>query len=118
MKLKQYVVDAFADRVFTGNPAAVCVTEAELSEAAMLAVARENNLSETAFARRLGQSYGLRWFTPGGEIDLCGHATLATAFVITNYYDPAAQTVDFDTMSGRLSVKRSSGLYEIGLSGL
>jgi len=113
MKLKQYVVDAFADRVFTGNPAAVCVTEAELSEAAMLAVARENNLSETAFARRLGQSYGLRWFTPGGEIDLCGHATLATAFVITNYYDPAAQTADFDTMSGRLSVKRSSGLYEM-----
>lgn len=113
MKLKQYVVDAFADRVFTGNPAAVCVTEAELSEAAMLAVARENNLSETAFARRLGGSYALRWFTPGGEIDLCGHATLATAFVITNYYDPAAQTVDFDTMSGRLSVKRSSGLYEM-----
>ena len=74
--MKQYVVDAFTDKVFCGNPAAVCVLEKELPEELMMNMTRENNLSETAFAVKTGDGrYHLRWFTPGGEIDLCGHAT-------------------------------------------
>ena len=76
--MKQYVVDAFTDRVFAGNPAAVCVMDEWLDDAAMQNIAMENNLSETAFTVREGERWHLRWFTPGGEIDLCGHATLAT----------------------------------------
>lgn len=113
MELRQYVVDAFTDRVFTGNPAAVCVMGNWLKDETMQAIARENNLSETAFAVKQGESYGLRWFTPGSEVDLCGHATLATAFVIMNYYEPDARHVDFDTLSGRLSVTRRGELYEL-----
>lgn len=82
--MRQFVVDAFADRLFTGNPAAVCLPERELPADVMQMIAKENNLSETAFAlpSENGQNWSLRWFTPGGEIDLCGHATLATAFVL------------------------------------
>lgn len=72
----QYVIDAFTDHVFAGNPAAVCVMDRWLDEAKMMAITIENNLSETAFAVREGEKYHLRWFAPGGEIDLCGHATL------------------------------------------
>ena len=77
--LKQYVVDAFTDKVFAGNPAAVCVMNTWLPDEHLMKITRENNLSETAFAVKEGEGYRLRWFTPGGEIDLCGHATLATA---------------------------------------
>ena len=80
--MKQYVVDAFTDKVFSGNPAAVCVLDEPISEELMMNITKENNLSETAFAVKKGDAYDLRWFTPGGEIDLCGHATLGTAFVI------------------------------------
>ena len=82
--MRQFVVDAFADRLFTGNPAAVCLPERELPADVMQMIAKENNLSETAFVlpSENGQNWSLRWFTPGGEIDLCGHATLATAFVL------------------------------------
>ena len=73
------MVDAFADRVFEGNPAAVCVLERWPDEALMMSITRENNLSETAFAVPEGEGYRLRWFTPGGEIDRCGHATQAAA---------------------------------------
>ena len=96
--MKQYVVDAFTDKVFSGNPAAVCVTNSEISEELMMNITRENNLSETAFAVKNGDFYKLRWFTPGGEIDLCGHATLGTSF---------------ETMSGILTVKRKGELYEM-----
>ena len=72
--MKQYVVDAFTDHVFAGNPAAVCVMDKWLDEKTMMAITMENNLSETAFAVKEGEKYHLRWFTPGGEIDLCGHA--------------------------------------------
>lgn len=113
MELRQYVIDAFTDRVFSGNPAAVCVMPSWPGDALMQALAVENNLSETAFAVREGGAYRLRWFTPGGEIDLCGHATLATAFVITHFYDEQAGRVDFDTLSGRLSVRRQGELYEL-----
>lgn len=74
--MRQYVIDAFTDHVFAGNPAAVCLMDRWLGEAKMMAITIENNLSETAFAVREGEKYHLRWFTPGGEIDLCGHATL------------------------------------------
>jgi PhzF family phenazine biosynthesis protein len=77
--MKYYVVDAFAEEIFEGNPAGICVLENWISGELMQKIAMENNLSETAFAVKENNSYRLRWFTPGGEIDLCGHATLATA---------------------------------------
>ena len=110
--MKQYVVDAFTDEVFSGNPAAVCITKEWLSDDLMMNITRENNLSETAFAVNERDRYKLRWCTPGGEIDLCGHATLATAFVIMNYYDTHLEEVAFDTLSGVLTVKKKQDLYE------
>lgn len=111
--MRQYVVDAFTDRLFAGNPAAVCVVEEWPTDELMMNIAVENNLSETAFVARKGEGWHLRWFTPGGEIDLCGHATLATAFVIMTQVDPEADRVNFDTMSGRLTVRRNEGRYEM-----
>ena len=111
--MKQYVVDAFTDRVFAGNPAAVCVMDEWLDDAAMQNIAMENNLSETAFTVREGERWHLRWFTPGGEIDLCGHATLATAFVLMNVVDRAMLEVCFNTLSGELTVHRKGDLYEM-----
>lgn len=112
-KLKQYVVDAFTDRVFGGNPAAVCVMDQWLDDETMLNIARENNLSETAYAVKEESDYRLRWFTPGGEIDLCGHATLATAYVITRFYEPEADEVRFQTRSGLLTVVKKGDLLEM-----
>ena len=109
----QYVIDAFTDKVFGGNPAAVCVMDYWPSEELMMSITRENNLSETAFTVKEGDGYRLRWFTPGGEIDLCGHATLGTAFVIMNYVDTDASSVTFDALSGKLTVKRVGDLYEM-----
>ena len=111
--MKQYVVDAFADRVFEGNPAAVCLPESWPSEERMMAITRENNLSETAFAVREGEDWRLRWFTPGGEIDLCGHATLAAAYAISRFLDPDAEELRFQTLSGLLTVKREGELYSM-----
>ena len=111
--MKQYVVDAFTDRVFHGNQAAVCVLDHWLSEELMMNITRENNFSETAFTVKEGEKWHLRWFTPGGEIDLCGHATLATAFVLVNYYEKDAQLVVFTTLSGDLIVTRKGELYEM-----
>lgn len=111
--LKQYVVDAFTDRVFTGNPAAICVLETWLPDAAMLNIAKENNLSETAFSVKNGRNYELRWFTPGGEIDLCGHATLACAYVLLSYYESGCDRISFSTQSGELTVTKRGDLYEM-----
>lgn len=111
--MRQYVVDAFTDKVFSGNPAAVCIMDQWISDELMLSIAKENNLSETAFAVKEGAGYRLRWFTPGGEIDLCGHATLGTAFVIMNYYEPETGKIDFETLSGRLTVVKKGSLYEM-----
>ncbi len=111
--LRQYVADAFTDRVFSGNPAAVCVLGAWPAASAMQAIAKENNLSETAFTVKEEGGWALRWFTPGGEIDLCGHATLATAFVLMNFYDKDAEEVTFSTQSGPLTVVRRGDLYEM-----
>ena len=109
--IKQYVVDAFTDKVFEGNPAAVCIMEQWLSDKTMQKIAIENNLSETAFVVKENKGYRLRWFTPGGEIELCGHATLATAYVIMQFITPDCKQVDFDTLSGLLTVKREGDLY-------
>ncbi|MDO5111990.1 MAG: PhzF family phenazine biosynthesis protein [Clostridia bacterium] len=111
--MKQYVVDAFTDKVFGGNPAAVCVMEQWLPDELIMNITRENNLSETAFAVREKDAYRLRWFTPGGEIDLCGHATLATAYVITRFIEPNATEVSFETLSGTLKVKKKGDLFEM-----
>ena len=102
--MRQYVVDAFADRIFEGNPAAVCVMERWPEEDLMLKITRENNLSETAFVVKEGEEYRLRWFTPGGEIDLCGHATLATAYAISRFVDQDAEELRFQTLSGLLPI--------------
>ncbi|NDO45556.1 PhzF family phenazine biosynthesis protein [Clostridium sp. MD294] len=111
--MKQYIIDAFTDKVFTGNPAAICIMEKFPSEDIMIKMAIENNLSETAFAVKKGEKYHLRWFTPGGEIDLCGHATLACGYVIMNFYDKETETVVFTTLSGDLSVHKKGELYEM-----
>ncbi len=109
----QYIVDAFTDKVFKGNPAAVCITEEPLSDEKMMNITAENNLSETAFAVKKGDKYSLRWFTPGGEIDLCGHATLACAYVILNFIEKGKDNVVFDTLSGNLTVSKQGDIYEM-----
>ncbi|MCI8801844.1 MAG: PhzF family phenazine biosynthesis protein [Oscillibacter sp.] len=109
----QYVVDAFTDRVFQGNPAAVCVLDAWPADEWMQKVAMENNLSETAFIVPEGVGWRLRWFTPGGEIDLCGHATLAAAYTLFRFYCPKAEQVSFTTLSGSLRVRRDGGRLEM-----
>ena len=86
--MRQYIVDAFTNKPFSGNPAAVCVMEDWPSEESMMKLAMENNLSETAFIVKETEGYHLRWFTPGTEVELCGHATLASAFTILNFYEP------------------------------
>lgn len=111
--MKQYIVDAFTDKPFAGNPAAVCVMESWPSEEAMMKLAMENNLSETAFIVKEEQGYHLRWFTPGTEVELCGHATLASSYVILNYYEPDSDEVTFDTLSGKLTIHRKGNLYEM-----
>lgn len=111
--MRQYVVDAFTDRVFAGNPAAVCVMDKWISDELMQKITIENNLSETAFCVKEGVNYRLRWFTPGGEIDLCGHATLATAYTIFSFVEPQLNEVRFDTLSGELVVTRKGELLEM-----
>lgn len=106
MKLPLYQIDAFASRVFSGNPAAVCPLPDWLPDATMQAVAAENNLAETVFFVGAGGRYRIRWFTPLQEIDLCGHATLASADVILKTLEPGLPEVQFDSASGVLRVGR------------
>lgn len=107
MRLPLYQIDAFADGPFTGNPAAVCPLDAWLPVATMQAIAAENNLSETAFFVPEGDGYRLRWFTPSVEVDLCGHATLASAFVVFRYLKPERDSIRFQTeKAGELTVRR------------
>ena len=112
-RIRIYQVDAFSSQVFSGNPAAICPLEEWLPDDQMQAIAGENNLSETAFFVRNGDGYGLRWFTPAVEIDLCGHATLATAFIILNDLTPSEKSVRFQTKSGTLVVNREGDLYSL-----
>lgn len=111
--MKQYIVDAFTPKPFQGNPAAVCVLESWPQEEWMKKVAAENNLSETAFLVPKEDGYHLRWFTPKAEIELCGHATLASAFVVLNYIEPESKKVKFYTVSGELEVVRQGNLYQM-----
>ncbi len=111
--MKQYIVDAFTSEPFSGNPAAVCVMERWPSDASMMKLAMENNLSETAFIVKEDEGYHLRWFTPGTEVELCGHATLASAFVILNFVEPNSNQVVFNSLSGPLTVRRKANLYEM-----
>ena len=111
--MKQYIVDAFTNKTFSGNPAAVCVMESWPSEESMMKLAMENNLSETAFIVKEAEGYHLRWFTPRTEVELCGHATLASAYVILHFYEQDSDAVQFSTLSGILTIRRKSSLYEM-----
>ena len=107
MQIPVYQIDAFTDRAFGGNPAAICPLETWLEDDVMQAIAAENNLSETAFFVANGNdNYHLRWFTPTDEVDLCGHATLATASLLLDRLTPEADEVSFETRSGTLTVVR------------
>ena len=103
--MKQYIIDAFTSKVFGGNPAAVLPCRQMPPTGLMHSIAIENNYSETAFVVKTGPGrYHLKWFTPGGEVDLCGHATLATSFVLHHFIDPGIRKMYFDTVSGELIV--------------
>jgi predicted PhzF superfamily epimerase YddE/YHI9 len=113
MELPIYQVDAFTDRLFAGNPAAVCPLPRWLRDQTLQSIAAENNLAETAFFLTEGEGYRLRWFTPTKEVDLCGHATLASAFVISNFLEPGKSEMRFETRSGLVTVTRGSESYVI-----
>jgi PhzF family phenazine biosynthesis protein len=113
VKIRQYQVDAFANRVFEGNPAAVCPLDEWLDDEQLQRIAEENNLSETAFLIAAGDDFELRWFTPTREVDLCGHATLASAHVLFHHLGYSRATVHFHTRSGRLSVTRDGKLLSM-----
>jgi PhzF family phenazine biosynthesis protein len=104
MRIPYYQIDAFTGAVFSGNPAGVCLLEEWLDGATLQAIAAENNLSETAFLVRRGVGYDLRWFTPKVEVDLCGHATLASAFVVFTRLEPSLDVISFESKSGTLTV--------------
>ena len=108
MKLKIYQIDAFTNKVFSGNPAAVCPLDQWLSDRLMQQIAAENNLAETAFYVKKGNYFEIRWFTPTTEVDLCGHATLATAFVLFNHESYTESTIEFySPRSGTLTVSKN-----------
>jgi PhzF family phenazine biosynthesis protein len=107
MKIKLFQVDAFTDRVFGGNPAAVCIIDEWLEDELMQNIAAENNLSETAFAVKIDSAYEIRWFTPNSEVDLCGHATLASAHVLYKHYHFPGDKIIFQSRTrGELAVLR------------
>jgi predicted PhzF superfamily epimerase YddE/YHI9 len=111
MRLPIYQVDAFADKLFGGNPAAICPLPEWLPDATMRAIAAENNLAETAFFVREGGDYALRWFTPSVEVDLCGHATLASAHIVFSFLEPKRESVNFQTLkAGTLTVTQRGDL--------
>lgn len=111
--MKYFVADAFAQKVFEGNPAGICALDQWLPDETMQKIAAENNLSETAFFVPTENGYHLRWFTPKEEINLCGHATLATAFIITQFINPTVSQIRFETMSGELTVEKKGDLFEM-----
>ena len=114
MRIPIYQIDAFTSEQFKGNPAAVCPLEDWIEDALMQNIAAENNLAETAFfVKKISGEYELRWFTPKGEIDLCGHATLASAFVICTYLEENMRNIKFHTKSGVLEVAKSDSLFTL-----
>jgi PhzF family phenazine biosynthesis protein len=109
-----YQIDAFAIRLFTGNPAAVCVLNEWLPVSVMQKIALENNLSETAYIVRESNEWSIRWFTPETEVDLCGHATLASAFVVLTILHPENNTVVFRSQKmGNLTVRKKADMLEL-----
>lgn len=116
--MKYYTVDAFTNKIATGNPAGVCVLEQPLSDSAMQKIAFETGLPETAFLFGGGGRYRLRWFTPLFEMDLCGHGTLASAFVVFYYISPEIEKVEFETASGILTVQKKGILMEMEFPGM
>jgi PhzF family phenazine biosynthesis protein len=113
MKIPIFQVDAFTSKVFSGNPAAVLPLDYWLDDGQLQAIASENNLSETAFFVNRGEYYQLRWFTPQTEVDICGHATLAAAYVVMNKVNPKLREITFGTRSGELIVRRKGDLYSM-----
>jgi len=113
MKLPLYQVDAFTRRMFGGNPAAVVLLDDWLPDETLQAIAAENNLAETAFVIPRSEVSPLRWFTPGMEVDLCGHATLATAYVLFRHRFPSLNRIMFSTRSGNLIVARDGDLLSM-----
>ena len=118
MKIPYYQIDAFTNSVFSGNPAGVCLLAEWLNNSVLQSIAAENNLSETAFLVKNEKGYELRWFTPEIEVDLCGHATLASAFVILNCLDNSSDAVRFDSKSGPLIVTRQDDLLAMDFPSL
>ncbi len=115
--MKYYVVDAFSEEIFGGNPAGVCILEEAIDKELMQQIAAENNLSETAFVFEVADGYELKWFTPTAEVDLCGHATLAAAHIIATEIHPGKKKMRFNTLSGILEVEKQDELYEMNLPG-
>ena len=113
MQLKIYQLDAFTDKIFGGNPAAVIPLTKWLSDDIMQKIAEENNLAETAFYIPEGDKFHLRWFTPTVEVDLCGHATLATAYTIFHYENYSRSTIEFTSRSGILRVEKQGNFLEL-----
>ena len=111
--MKQYIIDTFTDKLFSGNPAAVCIADSFPDDDLMQNIALENNLAETAFIVKNDNAYNIRWFTPMGEIDFCGHATLAAAFVLLNYYEKDLEKITFESVKGSYDVQRNGELIEI-----
>lgn len=109
--MKYYIVDAFADSLFRGNQAGVCILDQWPDSALMQNIAAENNLAETAFAVKSGDDYDLKWFTPETEMDLCGHATLATAYILSRFVEKEAEVFRFHTLSGLLTVTKKDNLF-------
>jgi PhzF family phenazine biosynthesis protein len=114
MKIPLYQVDAFTSEIFSGNPAAVCILDEWIDDPILQSIAAENNLSETAFLVRTGNKFDLRWFTPATEVALCGHATLASAFVLFSCRNWSEETISFKTLkSGELTVTRQGDFLEM-----
>jgi len=113
--MKYYVVDVFTDKVFGGNPAGVCLLDEWLPDEVLQSIGMENNLSETAFLVKRNGYYDLRWFTPEIEVDLCGHATMGSAYVLFEFVETAESILDFHTMSGVLTVEKKGDMLWMNL---
>lgn len=113
MEIPIYIVDAFAEKIFTGNPAAVCPLNEWLDEKLMQNIAAENNLAETAFIVKEADGYRIRWFTPVDEVDLCGHATLASAHIFFNHLGYKGNEISFNSRSGILKVSKDGELLKL-----
>lgn len=113
MRIPFYIADAFTGSPFRGNPAAVCLLEKWPEEDLMRKIAAEFNLSETAFVVRETGGYRIRWFTPKVEVDLCGHATLASAYVLFRFVEKEAASITFQSLSGKLTINRDGSRYQL-----